>query len=80
MDLAAKVDAKKKGYVGDEETMASLRSLEAEMKRSRWTWRVTKGITSGVVAGSGVDWGRDEALCELVLDPEDDLALDLGKT
>lgn len=72
MDLVSQVDEKKKGYLDDEETMGKIRKLEDDMKSSRRRWRVMKGITSGVVAGSGVDWGRDEVLCDLVLDPEDE--------
>ncbi|KAJ4145079.1 hypothetical protein LMH87_003939 [Akanthomyces muscarius] len=35
-------------------------------------WRAVKGAASGIVAGSGVDWVSDEALRDMVLDPEDD--------
>ncbi|OAA48104.1 Centromere protein Cenp-H [Beauveria brongniartii RCEF 3172] len=35
-------------------------------------WRTVKGAASGIVAGSGVDWASDEALRDMVLDPEDD--------
>lgn len=72
MVLVSKVNEKKKAYLDDEETMVSLRKLEGDMKGSRRKWRIMKGITSGVVAGSGVDWGRDDGLRELVLDPEEE--------
>merc|ERR1712000_151084 len=72
MELVGRVSEKKRAYQDDESTMARLRKLEDEMKGSRRRWRIMKGITSGVITGSGVDWGRDEKLIELVLDPEEE--------
>jgi hypothetical protein len=46
-------------------------ALETQVKSSRHRWRVMKGAASAIVAGSGVDWVRDERLRELVLDPMD---------
>ncbi|KAK3330282.1 centromere protein H (CENP-H)-domain-containing protein [Apodospora peruviana] len=45
--------------------------LETEVKTSRQRWKVIKGATSAVVAGSGVDWVRDRRLRDMVLDPPD---------
>ncbi|KAK4032678.1 centromere protein H (CENP-H)-domain-containing protein [Parachaetomium inaequale] len=50
---------------------ADVAVLEHQMKSSRHRWRVMKGAASAIVAGSGVDWVRDERLRELVLDPLD---------
>lgn len=75
MDLVARVKEKRSGgheaARGDDEDEATTQ-LKDELRRARQRWRVMKGITSGVVAGSGVDWARDETLRDLVLDPEDD--------
>jgi hypothetical protein len=45
--------------------------LENKVDSSRRRWRVMKGAASAIVAGSGIDWVRDERLRELVLDPMD---------
>lgn len=42
------------------------------VREEKRKWRAVKGAASGIVAGSGVDWAADEALREMVLDPEDD--------
>lgn len=55
---------------GDERVRAQVAALEDRLRASRQKWRVIKGTTSGIVAGSGVDWAGDEALRDLVLDPE----------
>lgn len=47
---------------------SEIAGLEHEVKMSRQRWKVIKGVTSAVVAGSGIDWARDERLRELVLD------------
>jgi len=72
MNLVGQVKERKAGYMGDEKVQREIRQLEGQLKSSRQRWWVMKGITSGVVAGSGVDWARDEALRDLVLDPEED--------
>lgn len=74
MDLVGRIKEKKSGYAAgiDETTQQEMQRLEGELRSSRQQWRVMKGITAGVVAGSGVDWARDETLRDLVLDPEDD--------
>jgi hypothetical protein len=72
MNLVGLVKERKSGYIGDEKVQREIRHLEGQLKGSRQRWRVMKGITSGIVAGSGVDWARDEALRDLVLDPEED--------
>ncbi|KAM3505293.1 hypothetical protein MY11210_008015 [Beauveria gryllotalpidicola] len=64
-DLAAQLKERKAvGWDGGEE---ALRVRDEKRK-----WRTVKGAASGIVAGSGVDWASDEALRDMVLDPEDD--------
>jgi hypothetical protein len=43
--------------------------LEGQVKSSRHRWKIMKGAASAIVAGSGIDWVRDERLRDLVLDP-----------
>lgn len=58
--------------VEDPEQVAEIERLEAEVRASRQRWRVMKGTTSAVVAGSGVDWARDAGLRALVVDEDED--------
>ena len=43
--------------------------LEGQVKAARHKWKVMKGTASAIVAGSGVEWARDERLRDMVLDP-----------
>ncbi|KAK0730568.1 centromere protein H (CENP-H)-domain-containing protein [Lasiosphaeris hirsuta] len=45
--------------------------LEHELKTSRQRWKVMKGTASSIVAGSGIDWVRNEQLRDMVLDSAD---------
>jgi hypothetical protein len=62
----------RKDDIRDPALRAQLQEAEAALKASRQRWRIIKGTVSAVVAGSGVDWARDAALRELVLDSDDD--------
>lgn len=44
--------------------------LEGQVKASHRRWKVMKGAASAIIAGSGVDWVRDERLRNVVLDPD----------
>ncbi|KAL2178630.1 centromere protein H (CENP-H)-domain-containing protein [Thermothelomyces heterothallicus CBS 202.75] len=50
---------------------SSIADLESQVKSSRHRWRIIKGATSAIIAGSGIDWVRVKRLRELVLDPLD---------
>lgn len=54
----------------DAEAASELAQLEAGVKTSRQRWKLIKGAASAIVVGSGVDWTREAALCDVVLDPE----------
>ncbi|KAJ0312061.1 hypothetical protein COL5a_010463 [Colletotrichum fioriniae] len=70
--LTEDAEKRRAGETDDPAVQAEMARLEAEMKASRQRWKVMKGTASAVVVGSGVDWSRDEALRDVVLDPEDD--------
>ncbi|QUC17825.1 uncharacterized protein UV8b_02066 [Ustilaginoidea virens] len=72
LKLAEEVKQKQAARLDDDEIQTEIRQLEADMKLSRQRWRVIKGVASGVVAGSGVDWSRDATLREVVLDLDGD--------
>ena len=46
--------------------------LEQQLMVSRKKWRIMKGVASAIVAGSGIDWARDERLRRIVLDSMDE--------
>ena len=73
LQIVAKLEQKRSVYTENDGAQQAIHELGNGIKESRQRWRIIKGITAGVVAGSGVDWARDEALGELVLDPEDDM-------
>lgn len=70
LGLTDEVKRRKGAPVEDPVRQREMRTLEEEVAASRARWRVVKGVASGVVAGSGVDWARDERLRDVVLDPE----------
>lgn len=58
--------------VDDINLKKEMAEVESELATSRQRWKVIKGVTSAVVAGSGVDWARDKRLRDMVLDPPDE--------
>ncbi|KAL7927519.1 centromere protein H (CENP-H) domain-containing protein [Trichoderma austrokoningii] len=70
--LAEQAKQKKAVRVDDPRVQQEIEKLSREVKTSRQRWRVMRGVASGVVAGSGVDWAQDEDLRNIVLDPEDE--------
>lgn len=70
--LAEEVNSQKNGDIKDPAIRQEIAELEKSMKTSRQRWRIMKGTASAVVAGSGLDWARDEALRELVMDNDSD--------
>ena len=67
-ELAEEVNKKQAAQLDDAEMQERIAGLEREMKQSRRNWRVIKGVASGIIAGSGVDWARDSKLRDIVLD------------
>lgn len=73
LDLASESQRRKTEVAAEHsEYGAEIMGLEAEVKASRQRWRVLKSTASAIVAGSGVDWARDDGLRDVVLDPPDD--------
>ncbi|KJZ73498.1 hypothetical protein HIM_07054 [Hirsutella minnesotensis 3608] len=69
-DLANTVKQRQTGNVDSVEAQGEIARLEAKVASRRRRWRVMKGVASGIIAGSGVDWANDQDLCDIVLDPE----------
>lgn len=69
-ELAEEAKQKKRIPPNNTKMMQEQAKLEAELKTSKQRWRVMKGVASGIIAGSGIDWARDDELRDVVLDPE----------
>ncbi|KAM0420502.1 hypothetical protein ACHAPT_011670 [Fusarium lateritium] len=69
-ELAEAAKRKKRIPPNNTKMMQEQAKLEAEAKASKQRWRVVKGVASGIIAGSGIDWARDDELRDVVLDPE----------
>lgn len=71
-ELAEQAKQKKAVRLDNPEVQREMEKLTREVKFSRQRWKVMKGVASGIIAGSGVDWAEDEDLRNIVLDPEDE--------
>ncbi|GKT63433.1 hypothetical protein ColTof4_04982 [Colletotrichum tofieldiae] len=70
--LTEEAEMRRAGETDDAAVQADMARLQAEVKASRQRWKVMKGTASAIIVGSGIDWTRDEALTDIVLDPEDE--------
>ena len=70
--LAKKVEAQRDEITKDPGFSAQLDMERNEATTARQRWRIMKSVVAAVVAGSGVDWARDDTLRGLVLDEEDE--------
>jgi hypothetical protein len=70
--LAEEANTQKKEDIQDPAVREQVAELEEALNISRQRWRIMKGTASAIVSGSGIDWARDEALRELVMDVDED--------
>lgn len=70
LKLAEEAKQKKLGRNDNPKAKQEQEVLEAKLKESKQRLRVMKGVASGIVVGSGVDWAQDDGLRHTVLDPE----------
>lgn len=70
--LTKKVQAQRDEVTKDWEVNTKLEGLRDDTATARQRWRIMKSVVTAVVAGSGVDWARDDTLRDLVLDGEKD--------
>lgn len=70
--LTKKVQAQRDEVTKDWEVNTKLEGLRDDTATARQRWRIMKSVVTAVVAGSGVDWARDDTLRDLVLDEEKD--------
>jgi len=70
LELTSRLSAQKE-EITDTALRGRFQEIEAETKRQRAQWRMLKSMTSAMVVASGVDWARDDKLCSLVMDDEE---------
>ena len=68
--LLKKVQAQRDEDTKDPKISAELDKLRDDNTIARQRWRIMKSVVAAVIAGSGVDWARDDTLRDLVLDEE----------
>ncbi|RCI07884.1 hypothetical protein L249_5878 [Ophiocordyceps polyrhachis-furcata BCC 54312] len=72
-ELADQLQRKQVGSnINSPGTRDAIEQLKQQVASRRKRWRAIKGVASGVVCGSGIDWADDDNLCDMVLDPEDE--------
>jgi hypothetical protein len=72
LGLTDEAKAQSKHEVEDEMMKEERDELVAENKVLRTRWRMMKSVIEAIVAGSGIDWSRDDKLRELLLDTTSD--------
>lgn len=72
LTLAKKVQAQRDEVMKDPRFSAQLEGLRNDAATARQRWRIMKSVVAAVIAGSGVDWARDDTLRDLVLDEENE--------
>ncbi len=70
--LVHEVQAQQDDVTKDAGFSAQLYRLREDTATARQRWRIMKSVVAAVIAGSGVDWARDDTLRDLVLDEENE--------
>lgn len=70
-DLTQRIKQGQDRVTDDPSLVAELDQVSQEAAAARCNWRIMKSATAAIVAGSGVDWARDNTLRGLVLDEEE---------
>lgn len=70
--LAEEMEAQSTKDIEDAHLRGKVEAIEKDVKESRRRMRSLKGILSGMIVGSGINWAEDEVLRELVMDDEED--------
>ena len=70
--LAKKVQAQRDEVMEDPRFSTQLKDVRNDAATARQRWRMMKSVVAAVIAGSGVDWARDDTLRDLLLDEENE--------
>ena len=71
LELMEKAKGQQVEDIQDPKVRAQMAKVDNEVRRSKRRWRTVKDVLSGVIVGSGIEWARDEALIQFVLDEEE---------
>ena len=72
LSLTNEIQAQRDEVKADARLSAQVDHVRADTEVARKRWRIMKSVVVAIVAGSGVDWARDETLREIVMDDEDE--------
>lgn len=72
--LLKQVQAQRDEVTKDPKISAQLDQLRDDTATARQRWTIMKSVVAAVIAGSGVEWARDDTLRDLVLDEETEAA------
>ena len=72
LELADEARAQSTEDIENPRLREQVKAVEKGVRESRRRVQTLKGILSGMVVGSGIDWAEDEVLRELVMDDEED--------
>ena len=72
LELTDRIKEGKDAAMAQPELSVQLHNARQEAETAKDQWKIMKGVVSAVIAGSGVDWARDDSLLELVLDADED--------
>ena len=70
-DLANRLKKQNAQEISDPDVRAQLDRLRIDTKEVKGRWRMVKSVVATMIAGSGIDWAKDDDLRDLVLDDED---------
>ncbi len=71
VELTNRMKARRESAINELNLGDRFNILKDDSRTARKRWKVMKSFVSAVIAGSGVDWGRNEELRKVVLDEED---------
>ena len=71
--LAKKVQTQRDEVARDLRFGEQLDESRVDAATARRRWRIMKSVAAAVVAGSGIEWARDDTLQDLVLDEENEV-------
>ncbi|KAF2799565.1 hypothetical protein K505DRAFT_370878 [Melanomma pulvis-pyrius CBS 109.77] len=69
--LAEEMKAQSPDDIENPRLRDQVKFVEKEVKELRRKAKILKGLVSGTIVGSGINWAADEVLCELVMDDEE---------
>ena len=73
VDLTNAVQKRKDDIEEDPRFSAELRQAMEDTATAKRRYRMMKSVIAATIAGSGVDWARDDELRGLVLDDEEEV-------